>query len=69
MKSSFSRNFTTAATILLLMLVVLGTSFQLQVNNYIEQTTITGIQQDASVIANLAAAYSMDGSLESRDCC
>ena len=67
MKSSFSRNFTTAATILLLMLVVLGTSFQLQVNNYIEQTTITGIQQDASVIANLAAAYSMDGSLESRE--
>ena len=32
MKSSFSRNFTTAAAILLLALVILGASFQLQVN-------------------------------------
>lgn len=67
MKSSFSRNFTTAATILLLMLVVLGTSFQLQVNEFMEDTTVTSLQQDASVIANLAAAYSIDGSLESRE--
>ncbi len=67
MKSSFSRSFFTAATILLLALVVLGTSFQLQVNHYMEDSTVSGLQQDAAVIANLAAAYSMDGKLSSRD--
>ena len=67
MKTSFSRSFTTAATILLLALVVLGTSFQLQVNKYMEDSTVTGLQQDAAVISNLAAAYSIDGSLSSRD--
>ena len=67
MKSSFSRSFVTAATILLLALVVLGTSFQLQVNNYMEQSTVSGLQQDAAVIANLAAAYSLDGKLTSKE--
>ena len=67
MKSSFSRSFFTAATILLLALVSLGTAFQLQVNHYMESSTVSGLQQDAAVISNLAAAYSMDGSLSSRD--
>ena len=67
MKSSFSRNFVTAATILLLTLVILGASFQLQVNDYMEDSTISGLQQDASVLSNLAAAYSVDGSLDSRE--
>ena len=67
MKSSFSRSFFTAATILLLALVSLGTAFQLQVNHYMETSTVSGLQQDATVISNLAAAYSVDGSLSSRD--
>ena len=67
MKSSFSRNFSTAASILLLALTVLGASFQLQVNNYMENATIAGLQQDAAVISNLAAAYSIDGQLSSRE--
>ena len=67
MKTSFSRNFFTAATILLLALTVLGASFQIQVNQYMEDATVSGLQQDAAVIANLAAAYSVDGSLSSRD--
>jgi len=67
MKSSFSRSFFTAATILLLALTVLGASFQLQVNKFMEDTTVTGLQQDAAVIANLAAAYSVDGKLSSRE--
>ena len=53
MKSSFSRNFTTAAVILLLALTLLGAAFQLQVKEYITNTTITGLQKDAGVIANL----------------
>lgn len=67
MKSSFSRNFCTAAIILLLALTVLGASFQIQVNQYMEDTTISGLQQDSVVIANLAAAYSVDGKLNSRE--
>ena len=53
MKSSFSRSFFTAATILLLALSVLGAAFQLQVNKYMEDSTVAGLQQDASIIANL----------------
>ena len=67
MKSSFSRSFFTAATILLLTLSVLGAAFQLQVNKYMEDSTVAGLQQDAAVIANLAAAYSLDGKLTSRE--
>ena len=67
MKSSFSRNFTTAALILLLALTVLGASFQLQVKDYMTESTISGLQKDAGVIANLAAAYSIDGQLSSRE--
>ncbi len=67
MKSSFSRNFTMAATILLFALVILGASFQLQVNHYMETSTVSDLQQDAGVISNLAAAYSIDGQLSSRD--
>ena len=67
MKTSFSRSFTTAATILLLALTVLGASFQLQVNNYFKDTTIASLQQDAEIIANLAAAYSVDGNLASQE--
>ena len=67
MKTSFSRNFFTAATILLLALTILGGAFQLQVNKYMEDSTVTGLQQDASIISNLAAAYSLDGKLSSKE--
>lgn len=67
MKSSFGRSFATAGSILLLALVILGASFQLQVKRYLTETTISGLQQDAEVIANLAASYSIDGSWSSRE--
>ena len=67
MKSSFSRSFFTAATILLLALTALGASFTLQMNKFMEDSTVSGLQQDAAVIANLAAAYSVDGRLSSQE--
>jgi len=67
MKSSFTRSFSTAASILLIALTLLGASFQLQVNNFLKESTVSGLQQDADVIANLAAAYSMNGRLDDRD--
>ena len=67
MKSSFSRSFSTAAAILLIALTILGASFQLQVNKYLTDSTVSGLQQDANVIANLASAYSHEGSLSSKE--
>ena len=67
MKTTFSRTFSTAATILLLALLLLGTTFQYLVQDYLTKNTISELQSDADMIANLAAAYSIDGSLTSRD--
>ena len=67
MKSSFGRSFFTIATILLLSLVLLGTSFQVLINEYITDNTVSGLKQDAQILADLAAAYSIDGSLGSRE--
>ena len=66
MKSTFGRNFATAATILLLALAILGASFQIQVKDYLEETTITRLQTDAGVIADLSASYSVEGPMENR---
>ncbi len=67
MKTTFSRTFSTAATILLLALLLLGTTFQYLVQDFLTKNTITELQKDADMISNLAAAYSIDGSLTSRD--
>ena len=67
MKTSFSRNFATAATILLLALTVLGASFQMLVKEFLTQTTISGLQNDAAIIADLASAYSVWGGIDNRE--
>ena len=67
MKTSFSRSFSTAAIILLLALTVLGTAFQIQVKDFMTDSTVSGLQQDSKVIANLASAYHLDGKLDSRE--
>ena len=67
MRTSFGRSFSTIAIILLLALTVLGASFQLLVKDYLTENTVSGLKQDAEIIANLAAAYSLDGSLSNRD--
>ena len=67
MKTTFSRTFSTAAAILLLALLILGTSFQALVRDYLTETTVSGLQNDAGIISNLAASYSIEGSLSSRD--
>ena len=67
MKTTFSRNFSTAASILLLALFVLGASFQMLVKEYLTETTVSSLQQDAQILSNLAASYALDGSLSSRE--
>jgi len=67
MKTTFGRTFSTAATILLLALLLLGMSFRFLVERYLTSQTIESLRQDAGIISDLAAAYSIDGSLTSRD--
>ena len=43
MKSSFGRSFFAIATVLLLSLVLLGTSFQMLINDYMTDNTIEGL--------------------------
>ncbi len=67
MKTTFSRTFFTAAVILLLALLILGASFQMMIRDYFTGNTLNDLSNDAQVIADLAAAYNVDGSLMSRD--
>ena len=55
MKTSYGRNFSTIASILLLSLVVLGASFQILVKEYLTKVTVTDLQKNAQVVAKLAA--------------
>ena len=67
MKTSFSRNFSTTALILLLSLLILFASFQFLAKDYLEETTIADLQHDGQFIADLASSYAVDGSLTSRE--
>ena len=67
MKTTFGRTFSTAATILLLALLLLGTTYQYLVQDFLTKNNISELQNDAEMISNLASAYSIDGSLTSRD--
>ena len=67
MKSSFGRSFTAVATVLMLSLILLGTSFQMLVKQYLTENAMKELQQDAQIVADLASAYSVDGSSGSRE--
>ena len=67
MKTTFSRTFSTAATILLLALLLLGASFRLLVQDYLRDNTVEDLTNDAEVITQLAAAYSLDSSITGRE--
>ena len=66
MRSSFGRSFFTISTILLLSLVMLGASFQMLVKKFLVENAVSDLKQDSQVIADLAAAYSVDGTFNSR---
>ena len=63
MRSSFSRTFFPAALLLLIALLVVGTSFQFLVRNYLNQQALTGLENDGKAISSLASAYYTEGSL------
>ena len=67
MKTTFGRTFSTAATILLLALLLLGATFQYLVQDFLSKKTLSELEQDAAFIADLSAAYSIEGNLSRWD--
>jgi len=61
MKTTFGRTFSTLVTVLLMALVLVGISFQALVKDYLADTAISELQKNSTAIANLASAYSTDG--------
>ena len=57
MKTTFSRLFYTTAAVLLTALLVLGTTFQVLVKDYLQTNTTDKLTSDARTIAELASAY------------
>ena len=63
MKTTFSRLFLTTLTLLTVALLLVGASFRLLVENYMEESAVEGLRSDAQVISGLASAYISDDSL------
>ena len=66
MKTTISRIFFTVAVILLVALVLIGTSFQLLVKEYLTENAIDTLEQHASATAELASAYATSDGLDQR---
>ena len=67
MRSTFSRNFFSAAIVLLLAMLLIGTSFQILVRNYLTEQSMESLKNDGNAIAALASAYYTEGSLTHED--
>ena len=67
MKSTFSRVFYTVTVILLVILLSVGISFRLLAKDYLTDTAVTDLTQDAEVIVRLAQAAYDGKSLDSHD--
>ena len=67
MKTTFSRTFFTTVIILLLALILVGTTFQALVEDYLAESAIEELRQTSESMANLASAYSADGPVINRD--
>ena len=66
MKTTFSRTFSTTMIMLLLALILVGTSFQALVEDYLAESAIEELQQNSTAISNLASAYSSEGAMLNR---
>jgi len=67
MKTTFSRTFSTTVMFLFLALILVGTSFQALVEDYLTESAVANLQQNSDAIANLASAYCSEGPLLNRD--
>ena len=67
MRSTFSRTFFPAAMLLLCALLLVGTSFQMLVKNYLTEQIYEDLESDGSAIAALASAYYTESSLSGKE--
>ncbi|MBR2422466.1 MAG: HAMP domain-containing histidine kinase [Oscillospiraceae bacterium] len=67
MRSAFSRTFFSAAMVLLMAMLLIGTSFQALVRNYLTDQAMEGLKNDGNAIAALASAYYTEGTLNHED--
>ena len=66
MKTTFSRTFFPAVVMFLTALLLVGVSFQILVRNYLTRQAVESLENDASIISSLAAAYYAEGSMSSQ---
>ena len=66
MRTTFSRLFLTTLSLLLVGLLLVGASFRLLVENYMEESAVEGLRSDAQVISGLASVYISDDSPQSQ---
>lgn len=66
MKTTFSRLFTLFAALILLCLILLGFTFRVLLNNYLEDEKQETLYNNAEALVNLASAYDATGELENR---
>ena len=67
MRSTFSRTFFPAALLLLIALMLVGTSFQMLVRNYLTNQAFDSLENDGKAISSLASAYYSEGHSFGRD--
>ena len=66
MKTTFSRTLIPAAIILLAALLLVGTGFQVLVQNYMDDSAIEDLKSDGSALSALASAYYIEGTMSDR---
>ena len=67
MRSTFSRTFFSAAMVLLLTMLLIGTAFQTLVRHYLTDQATEGLKNDGNAISALASAFYTEGSLTHQD--
>lgn len=67
MKSTFSRTFSTVAIMLLAALLLVGVSFRLLVKDYLTDTAVEGLKNDAQVIVELVQAAYAENPISTHD--
>ncbi len=67
MKTTFSRTFFPAVIVFVAALLLLGTSVQALVRDYLHDQAVEELENDATVIASLASAYYAEGAVSSQN--
>ena len=67
MKTTFSRTFFPAVIVFVAALLLLGTSFQILVRDYLNDQAVESLENDASIIGSLASAYYAEDAVSSQN--